>query len=353
MSQDYYAILGVSPTATNEEIKRAYRKLAHQYHPDKAGGNEEKFKEVNEAYQVLNDKKKRSHYDQFGSHAENMGGGSGFNVNFEDFGRMGDIFEQFFGRAERSGQVRRGDDIQIDATISFIESAHGVNKNVKVRIYRACSNCRGSGAEPNTPIRNCQTCHGTGQITNARQTILGVYSQSVVCPDCRGIGQRPDKPCTTCRGVGRQIKNQTLSVAIPAGIANGQQLRLAGKGEVPAFGGVNGDIYVKIHVMTDNKLQRDGNNIRSFETISFAEAALGTVRNIDTVNGPRSLTIAAGTQPGTQLRLAAQGFPSLNGGRTGDHIVTVTIEVPKKLSHQQRQLLAEFQGLKPKRGLLF
>lgn len=356
MSQDYYTILGVSRTATSEDIKRAYRKLAHQYHPDKAGGNEEKFKEVNEAYQILSDKTKRSRYDRFGGAYEQMGEGAGFNVNFEDLGHMGDIFEQFFGgRASSRGrqQVRRGDDIQIDTTISFMESAHGVTKDIMVRLYRACDHCRGSGAEPNTPIRDCQTCRGSGQVTSARHTILGVFSQTAVCPDCQGVGQRPEKPCRSCRGEGRQMRNMKLAVDVPAGIADGQHLRLAGKGEAPAYGGVLGDIYVSIHVAAHQRLRRDGDDVRSTEVISFAEAALGSRRDVETINGRQTITIPAGTQPGTELRLAGQGFPHIRGGRAGDYLVTVTVEVPRKLSKKQRHLLEEFQGLPKKWGLLF
>lgn len=319
MSQDYYSTLGVDRTASGEEIKRAYRKLAHQHHPDKGGGDEEKFKEVNEAYQVLGDQEKRAQYDRFGNAYSDMGGGSGgFNVNFEDLGSMGDIFEQFFGgqgRGRSQPAVRRGHDIQVDTTISFLESAHGLQKELQLRIYQACEQCRGSGAEPNTPIRDCQTCQGSGHVTSARQTILGVFSQTTPCPDCRGVGQRPEKPCSACRGEGRQLKNTKLEIDIPAGIADGQQLRLSGKGEVPAYGGVTGDIYVSIHVTPHASLQRDGNHVRSTETVSIAEAALGAKREVETINGPQTITIAAGTQPETEVRLSGQGFHSLRGGR--------------------------------------
>lgn len=357
MAQDYYKTLGVDRTATGEEIKRAYRKLAHQFHPDKSGGNEEKFKEVNEAYQVLGDAEKRTHYDRFGGADPNMhGGGGGFNVNYEDLGHMGDIFEQFFGgRGQSSARpaVRRGDDIQVDTTISFTESAHGVKKELELRLYQSCSSCHGSGAEPNTPIRDCQTCRGSGHVTSARQTILGVFSQTNLCPDCRGVGQRPEKPCHTCRGEGRQLKNQKLEIDIPAGIAEGQQLRLSGKGEVPAYGGIPGDIYVIIHVTSHRSLRRDGDNIRSTETVTFVEATLGGKREIETVNGSQTITIAPGTQPAAQLRLPGQGFRNLRSGRTADHLVTINVEIPRKVSKKQRELLEEFQGLKKKRGLLF
>lgn len=361
MSQDYYNVLGINRTATQEEIKRAYRQLAHQHHPDKASGNEEKFKEVNEAYQVLSDTAKRAHYDQFGTAGGNNSGfggfgAQGFNVNFEDLGNMGDIFEQFFGGrggARTRSQVRRGDDIQIDITISFAESAHGTGKNITTRLHQTCDRCQGNGAEPGTPIRECQTCRGSGTTTSTRQTMLGTFAQTIVCTDCRGAGKRPEQPCTVCRGEGRQRKNSQLGIHIPAGIADGQQLRLQGKGEVPAYGGIPGDVYVLIHVTPHQRLFREGNTIRSTETVSFAEAALGTERSVETINGPQNIAIAAGTQPGSEIRLAGQGFPSLQGGGKGDHLVRVTVEVPKRLSKKQRQLLQEFQGLKKKKGLLF
>jgi molecular chaperone DnaJ len=359
---DYYDILGVTRTASSDEIKRAYRQLAHQHHPDKTGGNEEKFKEVNEAYQVLNDSQKRAHYDQFGQARGNQSGeyggfgNQGFNVNFEDLGHMGDIFEQFFGGQRHSQArptVRRGDDIQVDTSISFIESAHGVAKSMNTRLYQTCESCGGNGAQANTPIRACQTCRGSGHVTSNRQTMLGTFSEDVLCPDCHGVGKRPEKPCATCRGVGRQLRNKRLEFDIPAGIADGQQLRLSGQGEVPAYGGISGDIYINIHVTPHPQLRRDGNNIRSTATVSFAEAALGTARNVETINGQHELNIPAGIQPGTQLRLAEQGFRSLRGGRSGDHLISINIEIPKKLSKRQRQLLEEFQGIKRKRGLLF
>ncbi len=360
MATDYYKVLGVPQTASAEEIKRAYRKLAHQHHPDKAGGSEEKFKEVNEAYQVLSDSEKRARYDRFGSADSGAGfggfGAQGFNVNFEDLGAMGDIFEQFFGgRGGATGRtrVRRGDDVQIDTTISFLESAHGVDKRVSVRLHQTCEHCQGNGAEPNTPIRQCQTCQGSGTITATRQTMLGAFAQTTACPDCRGVGTRPETPCTICRGEGRQLKAVELTLTIPAGIADGQQLRLTGKGEVPAFGGVPGDVYVVIHVTPHPTLERDGHTVRSKEILSFTEAALGTERAITTVDGEEKLTIPAGTQPGTELRLSGHGFSSVRGGRRGDHVVTVTVEVPRRLSKKQRQLLEELHGLKKKKGLLF
>lgn len=359
MNQDYYGVLGVAREATTDEIKRAYRKLAHRYHPDKDGGNEEKFKEINEAYQVLGDAKKRAKFDQFGQSFDGFNAGSGgFNFNYEDLGGMGDIFEQFFGRAERgrAGQashIRRGDDIQVDTTIAFAEAASGATKTLTVRLYHTCDHCQGHGAEPGTPIRQCQTCQGTGHVTSARQTILGIFSQTAACPDCRSLGKRPEQPCRACRGEGRQLKNRRIELNVPAGIDDGQQLRLSGQGELPAYGGVPGDLYVKIHVSPHPRLRREGSTIRSTETISFTEAALGVTRDVETIDGKYSLKIPPGTQPNTEFRLPGRGFPSLRSAGQGDHLVLVTIEVPKRLSKKHRQLLEELAGTKPKRRLLF
>ena len=361
MSRDYYAVLGVDRTASAEDIKRAYRKLAHQHHPDKTSGDAEKFKEINEAYQVLSDTEKRARYDRFGDAGDNRGGfggfeGGGFNINFEDLGNMGDIFSQFFGGRSTAGgrpAVRRGDDVALDTTISFIESAHGVRQDISPRLYQTCDHCHGNGAEPGTSIRECQTCRGSGNVVTSRQTMLGTFAQTTLCPDCHGAGKRPEKPCKVCRGEGRQLTTQKLTLDIPAGIADGQQLRLSGKGEVPPWGGIPGDLYVTIHVTSDARFVRSGNNVRSTAVISFAEAALGAERVIETIKGPQTIQIPAGTQPGTEIRLAGRGFSHVQGGGQGDHVVSVTIEVPRRLSKKQRQLLEEWQGLKKKKGLLF
>jgi molecular chaperone DnaJ len=367
MSEDLYSILGVDSAATVEEIKKAYRKKAHQYHPDKANGNEEEFKKVNEAYQVLSNVQKRQQYDQFGQTPEGFGGfdrstGSwqGVNVNIEDLGDLGDIFGQFFSNSargatrDRGDRVRRGNDVQIDVTIDFVESATGVTKEVTTRLYQTCSACHGNGAEPGTPIETCSQCRGSGQVSAARQTMLGVFTQASVCPTCHGEGKLAKKPCQQCRGEGRELKDRTLEITVPAGIDDGQNIRISSKGETPAHGGVAGDLYVTVHVTSHAAMRRDGNDIRSSVTISFVEASLGSTKTIETLQGEQKLTIPAGTQPGTELRLTGAGFPELGSlpsfdgasARQGDHIVTVNIEIPKKLSHKQRQLLEQFSSVK-------
>jgi len=350
-----YETLGVEKTATAEDIKRAYRKKAHEHHPDKDSGNEDEFKKVNAAYQVLSDDEKRSQYDQFGDTFDGAGAGGssgfgGFNVNAEDFGGVGDIFEQFFGG--RSGQtrerVRRGDDIQIDVTISFLESAVGVNKDVTTRLHQTCSKCSGDGAEPGTPITECSTCSGQGTVSTTRQTMLGTFAQTSVCPTCHGDGKQAETNCSQCRGEGRELRDRTLEISVPAGIADGQTIRLSGKGSVPERGGVAGDLYIIVHVAAEKHLERDGNNVRSDVSISFVDAALGKKIEIDSLRGKQRLDVPAGTQPGTEIRLNELGFPGLGGGSQGDHIVTVLVVIPKKLSKKQKELLKGFEGAKSK-----
>lgn len=352
MAEDYYNTLGIARDATQDDIKRAYRKLAHQYHPDKENGNEERFKQVNEAYQVLSNEQKRQQYDQFGKTFDSAGGNpfGGFNVNFEDIGGFGDVFETFFGGRARP-QVRRGADVGIDVTISFRESASGASKDVEHRIYQVCEHCSGSGAQPGTPIETCQTCSGQGTVTKTRQTMLGAFSQAVVCDVCQGEGKHPKEMCSVCGGEGRILRDRTLAVEIPAGIADGQQMRIAGKGEAAPRGGVAGDLYVTIHVHPDKHLRRDGSHIRSTMPISFTQAALGTNVQVETLDGEEKLSIPAGTQPGSEFSLRGQGFPDLRTSQRGDHIITITIEVPKKLSRQQRKALEEFDNAKQKRSL--
>ncbi len=349
MAEDFYQTLGVTRESSKDEIRKAYRKMAHKHHPDKDGGDEEQFKKVNEAYSVLSDDQKKSQYDQFGQTVDNNGAGEGnpfngqgMNINMEDID-LGDIFGSFFGGRRRASQTRQGSDVQIDVTISFKESATGTKKEVSHRIYQPCSHCRGNGAEPGTPITECKTCSGQGVTTKTRQTPLGAFSQRVVCPECEGEGKKAEEVCTTCRGAGREMQDRTLEIDIPAGIADGQTIRITGKGEAPPKGGIPGDLYANIHVQQDENLKRDGNNVRTNITISFSEATLGTEKTIQTLQEERKITIPAGTQPGTELRFDQKGFQSLNGTAAGDHLVTIQVEVPKRISKKQKELLKEFE----------
>lgn len=363
MAEDYYEILGVSRTATQEEIKKAYRKLAHKHHPDKKGGDEEAFKKVSNAYEVLSDKQKRAQYDQFGSSFNgNAGGGGdpfggfsqgGFTINMDDLGGVGDIFESFFGGGRSRSRARsRGSDVETNVEISFRESATGVEKTLEHRIFATCSKCHGNGAEPGTPIVTCKTCKGQGSVTRTHQTPFGAFSQRTTCETCHGEGKMAETPCSVCSGSGREKTTRKITVAIPAGIADGQSIRLTGKGEAPLKGGEPGDLYVHVRVKPDRVLVRDRDNVRSTVKISFADAALGLEIEVTTLNGKKIILVPAGTQPGTEIRLSGEGFPSLQSSRKGDHIVTVQVEIPKKLSRKQKELLEEFRGV-PKKGIFF
>lgn len=355
MAKDYYNVLGVTQTATQDEIKRAYRRLAHKYHPDKDGGDEERFKEIAEAYQILSDQEKRSQYDQFGQTFDSAGAGGnpfgGFNVNFEDIGGFGDIFEQFFGRAggRAARGVRRGQDVGIDATLTFVESAQPMARDLSLHLFATCEQCHGNGAEPGTPITDCPTCKGSGTVRTTQQSIFGMVAQATVCPDCHGEGKRATKPCTVCRGEGRVKRTQELSVNIPAGIADGQTIRVTGKGEAPPRGGIAGDLFITVHVTPHPVLRREGDDVHVPVSVSFAAAALGATVTVETLKGQEELAIPAGTQPGASLTVAGQGFPNVQTGRRGDQVVTVNVEIPKRLSRRQRELLADFEKAE-KRG---
>lgn len=347
--EDHYQILGVERTASTQEIKRAYRRLAHQYHPDKDGGDEEKFKKINAAYQVLSDENRRSQYDHFGQTFEGAGGPQ-VNVNFEDLGDIGSIFDQFFGgRPDRRARHRRGEDINVDTTISFVESARGLKKELTHRLYQTCQRCHGNQAEPGTPINNCATCQGTGITSTTRQTMLGVFAQRTVCAICHGEGKKVTTPCTKCRGEGRTLNDRTLSVNIPAGIADGQTIHITGKGEAGPGGTAPGNLYVTVHVKPHTTLHRDGDNVRSSVDIPFFDATLGTTIQVETLEHKRELNIPAGTQPNTEFILNSLGFPHLNSTGRGDHIVTTNITIPKRLTRQQRKLLTEFKNSKKRK----
>lgn len=360
MPEDLYSILGVSRSATADEIKRAYRKLAHQHHPDKKGGNEEKFKQVNAAYQVLGDAQKRAQYDQFGEAAFNGGGAGGFTGNpfggFDAAGMQfdfGDIFDQFFGGAGGRGRRRErvGEDVAIDITIPFTDSAVGLKRDIKFRSWVTCEHCHGNKAEPGTPINTCGTCHGRGSIEQTRQTMFGVFAQQQVCPTCAGEGKVPSKPCTVCRGEGRQKKERHLSVDIPAGIQDGQTIRLSGKGEPPAGGGKTGDLYINVHVEPHRYLTRKNLDVHTEQEISFIDAILGSQISVPTLQGEETITIPAGTQPNTQLRLKHKGFPALSGSAKGDEVVTIKVLIPKKVTRHEREVLEGLKGSKKKRSL--
>lgn len=353
--RDYYEVLGVSKGASADEIKKAFRRAAIQYHPDKQGGDEVKFKEVNEAYEVLKDPSKRQRYDQFGhagvgssaaSDGNPFGGGyGGQNVHF-DFGDLGlgDIFENFFGGgAQRQRQQRRGRDVEARVEVSFEDAVFGTEVEVALNLEDTCSHCKGTTAEPGHDLKSCDTCKGSGQVVNVTRTIFGNIQQASVCPTCKGTGKVPEKVCSVCRGKGTERRSQKLTLKIPAGIDDGATIRLREHGEAVA-NGPKGDLYVNLRVKPHKKFTREGDIILSEEHIGMAEAALGTEIDVETVDGPIRMKIPAGTQSGTDFKLSSHGVPHIKGATRGSHIVTVVVDVPTKLSKKQKELLEAFQG---------
>ena len=360
--RDYYEILGISKDASADEIKKAFRKAAVKHHPDKEGGDEAKFKEINEAYEVLKDQQKRQRYDQFG-HAgvggaagggaggnpfEGFGGfgnGQGFEFNFGD-GGLGDIFGQFFGGAAgRQSGPRRGRDVETSTTLSFEEAVFGVEKELHMTMDIECSHCKGSTVEPGHSLKTCPDCQGAGQQTRVMNTMFGAIQQAVTCETCRGKGQVPEKACTVCRGSGVERREQTVTVKIPAGIDDGATIRLREHGEAVG-GGARGDLYVHIRVKAHKKFTREGDLILSEEHISMVDAALGTEIDVETVDGIVRMKIPAGTQSNTDFKLSGHGVPHFRSESRGAHIVQVVVDIPTKLSKKQKELLEEFKSAK-------
>ncbi len=362
--RDYYDVLGVPKTASADEIKKAYRKLAVKYHPDKESGDEAKFKELGEAYEVLKDQGKRQRYDQFG-HAGMGGGASGAggnpfqgfggfnaeNIQF-DFGGGGldDLFGQFFGGGggQRSRQ-RRGSDVEASVTLSFEEAVFGIEKKLSLAMEEECPHCHGSTVEPGHSMKTCPDCKGAGQQNRTMNTVFGQIQQTVVCPTCEGSGKVPEKACTVCKGRGTVRGEETITVKIPAGIDNGATIRLRERGEAIS-GGPRGDLYVHVRVRAHKQLTRQGNTILSEERIGMVDAALGTEIEVNTIDGPVRMKVPAGTQSRTEFKLSGHGVPQVGSKSRGAHIVTVVVETPTKLSKQQKELLEQFQE-KKKKGL--
>lgn len=359
MANDYYNILGVSKDASDDEIKKAYRKLAHKYHPDKQGGDEKKFKEINEAYQVLSDKSKRQQYDQFGQTFQGGQGGfggfdfSGFSASggptggWEfDFGGGGfeDIFADIFGGGtRRSRRKARGADIQVDIEIDFAEMVKGADKEINLYKSVVCDRCGGGGAEPGGKLKTCPTCGGAGRIRKTARSFFGSFEQVVECPECHGEGSVPDKKCTKCGGDGRVKEQKKNKINIPAGIQDGQAVALQGQGEAGGQGAQAGDLYVTVHVRPHAKFTRQGNDILSTEYIPFSMAVLGGKTEIDTVAGKLTLKIPSGTQSGETFRIKGEGVPELNGRGRGHQIVKIVVETPKNLSREQKELLEKLK----------
>jgi molecular chaperone DnaJ len=365
---DYYDILGVSKGASDDEIKKAYRKLAHKHHPDKQGGDEKKFKEINQAYQVLSDKSKREQYDRFGKTFDGAGAGqgaggfSGFDFSGFDFGGAGrqgqggfefdfgggdfeDIFSNIFGGQRGGRGKKRGNDIQVDIEIDFFEMVNGTEKEIQLRKKTTCDHCQGTGGEPGAKVKTCPTCQGSGRVQKITRSFLGSYSQVSVCPECEGAGQVYEKKCTKCKGAGRVEETQRLKVKIPAGIDDGGVISISGAGEAGEKGSSSGDLYINVRVRPHSDFMRKNLDILSTEYISFSLAALGGETTINTLDGKLILKIPAGTQSGETFRIKNKGVPDVHGRGKGSHLVKIIVRIPKKLSREQKRLIEDLEKL--------
>jgi len=352
--KDYYEILGLKKDATPEEIKKVYRKLALKYHPDRNSSDstaEGKFKEINEAYQVLNNPEKRARYDQYGS-AEGMGGfdfqGRGFSDS-GNFGDFGDIFDSFFGTRTRGNgrgaRSQRGANLRYNLEISFEDAAFGKETKIEVPSWETCSICKGSGAKPGTSPQTCPDCHGTGEIKRTQSTMFGQFVNVTTCPRCAGEGKIIKDSCTNCNGTGKVKKIRKVKVKIPAGVDTGHQLRVTGMGEPGERGGPSGDLYIVLYVKSHKIFERTGIDISCTYSISFAKAALGGVTAIPTLEEKVSLKIPAGTQPNTLFKLRGKGIFKIGTQQRGNQYVKITVEIPKKMNDKQRNLLLEYAKL--------
>ncbi|PIZ99929.1 MAG: molecular chaperone DnaJ [Candidatus Komeilibacteria bacterium CG_4_10_14_0_2_um_filter_37_10] len=370
MSKDYYQVLGVDKNANAEEIKKAFRKLAHEYHPDKNKGNEDKFKEINEAYQVLSNAEKKQKYDQYGSSgpfgydgARANGANANYGgFNWQDFGSwqqqgnvhaddLGDILGGFgdmfgFGNQSRTRQrsgPQRGEDIEARISITFEESYFGCEKQIELRKKVKCSKCQGNGAAPGTKIENCKTCQGSGQVRKNQQTIFGQIATVVTCPECQGEGRSYAQKCPNCQGRGVINDNTKIKVKIPAGINNGQSLKLSGQGEAGEKSGSNGDLYLSMNVLSSAKFRRENDDLYTTALINISQATLGDKILIESVAEQVKLKIPAGTKSGTQFKISGYGMPKLNGRGNGNLLVKVEIKIPTHLNREQKKLLEQLK----------
>lgn len=350
--RDYYEVLGISKNASADEIKKAFRRAAVQHHPDKEGGDESKFKEINEAYEVLKDSSKRQRYDQFGHAGVGGGNGGGGNpfggssqemhFDFGDLG-LGDILGSFFGGGRSSGgggqrRRARGRDVESSVETSFEQAIFGTEISLGLNLDDTCEHCKGTTVEPGHDLKTCETCKGAGQVVSVTQTIFGNIQQASTCPTCRGRGKIPEKVCSVCNGKGTQAKKQEITLKIPAGIDDGSTIRLREHGEAVA-NGQKGDLYVNIRVRPHKKFTREGELILSEEHVAMVEAALGTEIEVETVDGSVKMKIPPGTQSGSDFKLSGHGVPHLKSNTRGAHIVTIVVDTPTKLTKQQRELM--------------
>ncbi len=351
--RDFYEVLGVTKSSSADEIKKAYRKMAIQYHPDKNPNNpaaEEKFKEAAEAYEVLSDDNKKARYDQFG-HAGMTGaagGGAGFHDMNDIFSRFGDIFgdsspfgSMFGGGGQRQ---RRGTDLRIKLKLDLEQIAKGVEKKIRIKRHTSCTACSGNGAKNGTDLKNCPTCNGAGQVKRVQNTMLGQMVSTSVCPTCQGEGKQVINRCEVCYGEGRVLTEEELSIKIPAGVADGMELSMSGKGNVPPRGGVPGDLRIVVEEEPNELLHRDGNNVLFELHLNFADAALGTSIEVPTIDGKARITIEAGTQAGRILRLKGKGIKDINGYGVGDQLIHVNVWTPKQLTREETEIIEKLRN---------
>jgi molecular chaperone DnaJ len=348
-AKDYYQILGVARNASKEDIKKAYRHLAHKFHPDKSGGSEDKFKEINEAYHVLADETKRAEYDRYGRVFSGNAGQGGFDFSGFDFGDfnermadfdLGDIFGDIFGFGTRGRQAKRGRDISLDLEISFEEGAFGAERKVILTKFGVCERCKGKGAEEGINFKTCPNCQGSGKIHETRRSFFGTFTSLNECANCRGRGKIPEKKCPACRGEGVLSKNEEVKIKIPAGIEDGQMIKLSGQGEAVAYG-IPGDLYAKIHVRPHPVFRREGNNIVMNLDIRLSDALLGGEKEIKTLDGAIKLSVPSGIDSGEILRVRGKGIPFERG--RGDLLIKIVIKTPKRLSSRVKKIIEDLK----------
>lgn len=354
MSKNYYEILGVNKNSSEDEIKKAFRKKAHQHHPDKKGGDDKKFKEINEAYNTLSNPKKKSQYDSFGSSEAGAGfNGGGGNSGFGDFdfsgfqgqgGGGGFDFSDLFGGGFGGRREKSGQDIEVELEISFKDSVFGIDKVFNLKKNSSCSSCDGNGAEKNSSLKTCATCSGHGIVNEVRQTMMGAIQTQKECPKCKGSGKIPEKKCSTCSGSGIENRKEEINVRIPAGVENGNRLRVSGKGEAIA-NGVNGDLHIYIKVGADKNFKKDGNDLYSKLKIDLVDAVLGSVEKVKTIDGEIKVKIPEGTQSGKILKIKNEGVV-ISGNSRGNLFLEIVVKIPQKLSRGEKKLFEELRGLK-------